>query len=532
MKPKKFLSVLLCIILVCSAAVIPTQAAQIDESTAGAAVGIEKSGEDLTYGDYKYSVNDDGTVTIKKYSGSASELTIPNTIDGKSVTSIGYEANGYAMGDYAFSNCTSLTRVTVPDTVTSICAFAFCQCTSLTSITIPDCVTSIGERVFYGCTKLTSIEVSSNNANYKSVDGILYDKDVTTLISCPGGKTSVTIPDSVTSIGSYAFSSCTSLISVTIPDGVTSIGDSAFYFCTNLTSITIPDGVTSIGTYTFMGCTSLTYIVIPVSVTSIGNYAFQDCASLKDVYFGGTEDEWNSITIQSGNDALASADKHFINPDDFEYYEQSDGSLTILKYNGNYKYVYIPSEKDGKIVKSIGEGFANDNIEGINIPDTVKYIGFFACVCKNLKEIHIPDSVTDLEEGAFSRCISLRSVNISNSLTTINDSVFEHCESLTTVSIPESVKSIGNNSFDSCISLDSIIIPESVTSIGNSAFVHCDSLIDVYYSGTKEQWNNITIGSDNEPLTKATIHYKSGESTDTSTDDDTSASTDISGVNM
>ena len=382
MKPKKFLSVLLCIILVCSAAVIPTQAAQIDESTAGAAVGIEKSGEDLTYGDYKYSVNDDGTVTIKKYSGSASELTIPNTIDGKSVTSIGYEANGYAMGDYAFSNCTSLTRVTVPDTVTSICAFAFCQCTSLTSITIPDCVTSIGERVFYGCTKLTSIEVSSNNANYKSVDGILYDKDVTTLISCPGGKTSVTIPDSVTSIGSYAFSSCTSLISVTIPDGVTSIGDSAFYFCTNLTSITIPDGVTSIGTYTFMSCTSLTYIVIPVSVTSIGNYAFQDCASLKDVYFGGTEDEWNSITIQSGNDALASADKHFINPDDFEYYEQSDGSLTILKYNGNYKYVYIPSEKDGKIVKSIGEGFANDNIEGINIPDTVKYIGFLHVFAK------------------------------------------------------------------------------------------------------------------------------------------------------
>ncbi len=190
-----------------------------------------------TYGDFEYTVLDDGTVEINEYTGSDTEVTIPSTIDGKSVTSI---------GDEAFYDCYDITSITIPDSVTSIGNYAFEDCSSLTSITIPDSVTSIGNYAFEGCSSLTSI----------------------------------TIPDSVTSIGDWAFSGCTSLTSITIPDSVTSIGNYVFEGCSSLTSITIPNSVTTIGEGTFETCTNLTSITIPKSVTSIGDYAFSDCNKL------------------------------------------------------------------------------------------------------------------------------------------------------------------------------------------------------------------------------------------------------------
>ncbi len=188
-----------------------------------------------TYGDYEYSVLEDGTVEISYYSGNATELVIPSEIDSKKVTSIGYSA---------FESCISLTSVTIPDSVTSIGSYAFSDCTLLESITIADSVTSMGDSVFYYCTSLTSI----------------------------------VIPDSVTSIGDLAFLGCESLTSITIADSVTSIGDSAFFGCGSLTSIIIPDSVTSIRDSTFFDCESLTSIIIPDSVTSIGDDAFSGCS--------------------------------------------------------------------------------------------------------------------------------------------------------------------------------------------------------------------------------------------------------------
>jgi hypothetical protein len=193
------------------------------------------------------------------------------------------------VGDYAFWSCTSLANLTLGSSVTNIGDRAFQNCTSLANVTIPNSVSSIGDFAFVACTSLSAITVAASNSFYSSVDGVLFDKSQTTLIECPEGKAgSYTIPNTVTSIGDSAFSSCTSLTGVTIPDSVTSIGDDAFYNCIKLASITIPDSVTNIGYYAFAYCTSLTNIAIPNSVTSIGDSAFYSCTSLTSVTIGNS----------------------------------------------------------------------------------------------------------------------------------------------------------------------------------------------------------------------------------------------------
>ena len=346
---------------------------------------------------------------------SLTSVTIPN-----SVTSIGYEAFDYcesltsitipnsvtSIGDYAFRGCTSLTSITIPNSVTSIGRSAFDNCTSLTSITIPNSVTSIGGDAFYGCTSLTSvtignsvtsiggnpfsgcksllsIEVSDNNKNYSSFDGILFNKNKSELIAYPAGKTDseYAIPNSVTSIGSYAFYGCTSLTSVEIPDGVTSIDWHAFSNCTNLTSIIIPNSVTSVGSYAFEYCTSLTSITIPDSVKSIGNWAFDHCKSLTSVTIG------NSVTSVTIGNSVTSIGSYAFN---------ACTSLTSVTI--------------GNCVTSIDERVFN--------------------YCTSLTSVTIGNCVTSIGERVFNYCISLKSVIIPNSVTSIGDYAFCYCDSL------------------------------------------------------------------------------------------------------
>ena len=292
-----------------------------------------------------------------------------NVVIPNSVTSI---------GDYAFSDCTSLTSITIPNSVTSIGYKAFYDCTSLTSITIPNSVTSIGSYAFEGTPWLKAMQnenplvivndilidgstasgkvVIPNTVNkiadsaFKGIyseasdqyessitsitipnsvtsigDFVFSDCESLTSITIPNSVTSIgndafqnctnlksiTIPNSVTSIGSGAFYNCTSLTSITIPNSVTSIGSAAFSWCRSLTSITIPNSVTSIGESAFYNCTSLTSITIPSSVTSIGSAAFYWCISLTDVYYTGSETEWNNIDIGENNTYLTNATIHY-----------------------------------------------------------------------------------------------------------------------------------------------------------------------------------------------------------------------------
>ncbi len=354
---KKLTSVLLAIALLLT--FIPISAVSVSAANSG--------------GDYAYTVSD-GKTTITDYTGSGGVITIPSTLGGYPVTSIGKSAfsgcdsltsvtigdSVTSIGDYAFYHCDSLTSVTIGDSVTSISDYAFYGCHNLTSVTIGDSVTSIGYGAFHYCDSLTSVTIPDSVTSI----GISAFRDCSSLtsVTIPDSVTSIggsafsscysltsvyitdvaawcginfssttsnpfyyahnlylngelvtelTIPDSVTRIGYGAFFDCDSLTSVTIPDSVTSIGKYAFYNCDSLTSVTIGDSVTSIGDYAFYSCGSLTSVTIPDSVTSIGDYAFYKCYQLTDVWYTGSETDRNAITIGFGNSCLNDAVWHY-----------------------------------------------------------------------------------------------------------------------------------------------------------------------------------------------------------------------------
>ena len=335
------------------------------------------------------------------------------------------------------------------------------------------------------------------NTHYSSIDGVLYNYVQDTLIQCPGAKTSITIPNSVTSIGDSAFSGCSSLTSVTIPNSVTSIGRWAFwgcsglttlnfnaidcqdfedsyfngnhvgsfgnslttvnigdsvqripaYFvsgCSDLTLVTIPTGVTSIGGWTFSGCSGLTSVTIPTGVTSIEGYTFYGCTGLTSITIP------NNIT-SIGNSAFA--------------------------YCSGLSSVTIPTG-----VTSIGESaFAYcSGLSSVTIPNSVTSIGNSAFSgCSGLTSVTIPNSVTSIESYTFSGCSGLTSVTIPNSVTSIGKGAFAYCSGLSSVTIPNSVTSIGNSAFSGCSGLTSVSIPTGVTSIGERAFYGCNNLSSI-----------------------------------------------------
>ena len=349
--------------------------------------------------------------------------------------------------------------VVIPEGVTAIWDSAFSYCIGLTSVTIPSSVKSI-EGAFSSCSGMMSFSVDADNPSYSSRSGLLCSKDGSTVIAGVNGN--VTIPSSVTNIGSFAFSGCSGLTSVTIPSSVTSIGERAFEGCNGLTSVTIPSSVTSIGSFAFSGCSGLTSVTIPSSVSSIGWGAFSYCGNLM------------SISIDTDNPSYSSRDGLLCT---------KDGSMLIAGVNGD---VTIPLS-----VTSIGERAFSG--------------------CSGLTSVAISSNVTSIGEGAFSGCRGLTSVRISSSVKSIERDAFYDCSGLMSfsvdtdnssyssrngllcskdgstviagvngnVTIPSSVTSIGSFAFFGCSSLVSIAIPSGVTSIGERAFCYCSGLASV-----------------------------------------------------
>ena len=503
-----------------------------------------------------------------------------------------------AMTDYAWSNPhapwygyrTSIKSVVVEDGVTYIGQFAFSEC-SATTVTIPSSVTGIGHSLTDVCQSLLNFEVDSDNANYCSVDGVLFTKDMTTLVAYPIGRsdsayiipdgvttiefdalswsaalTNVTIPDSVTSIGVYAFGSCTLLTDIyyngtaeqwcaisidpdnapitgsatTIhcngaefiyfgtcgadvtwtldKDGLLTIrgtGEMTYYryrgapwynYRTSIQTAVIADGVTTIGGRAFDECTSLKSVTLPNSVTMIDEYAFAVCGSL------------TSITLAEGITAIklgafvGSGLTAVTIPNSVTSIGKSVfndcSALTDVYYNGTAEQWHtISIESDNALL--IGGAaivHCNDGETGI-------------CGTKLKWKLDSAGSLTIFGTGAMTNWSSdsavpwygfhdgIKALSIGSDVTSIGAFALYDCAALTSVSIPDSVASIGNYTFYDCTGMTTVTISRSVTSMGRYAFQNCSKLLDVYYGGTETEWRTVTSGLFGNGFNRATIHY-------------------------
>ena len=369
------------------------------------------------------------------------DVTIPESFEYSGTT---YDVT--SIGSDAFYQCSSLTSVTIPNSVTTIGGSAFYGCTGLTSVTIGNGVTSIGQHAFAGCSGLIS----------------------------------VTIPNSVTYIWEYAFYGCSNLTSVTIPNGVTSIGNFAFAGCSGLTSVTIPNSVTSIGGAAFMGCSSLTSVTIPNSVTSIIFRAFANCSGL------------TSIKVESGNTK----------------YDSRDNCNAIIETESNTMIAGCKNTTIPNSVTSIGwcTFYGCSDLTSVTIPNSVTSIDSEAFSGTGWYDGQT-DGILYLDNWllGYKGKAPTGAITIADDTKGIAGSAFYSCSDLTSITIPNSVTTIGGSAFHGCSGLASITIPNSVTSIERWAFERCRGLLNVYCYAEKVPTTKSNVFKDSN-VANATLH--------------------------
>ena len=526
-------------------------------------------------GPFTYTVNGGSNVTIIGYIGAGGAVTIPASILGLPVTAIddyAFNVNSAltsvvipnsvtSIGSGAFQGCDNLLDITIPNSVTSIGDYAFDFCYGLTSvtigtnvstigsgafagdnlldITIPNSVTSIGDYAFDGCLGLTNVLIGSGvtnidysifiecfvltnigvdpaNANYASVDGVVFNKALTTLVLCPLGLNgSYAVPNSVTNIGDYAFDGCGNLSDITIPNSVATIGSYAFANCSGLMSVTIGNSVISIGDFAFEDC-ALTTVTIPSSATGIGMEAFDNCSGLTNITFLG-----NAPTLTDGNEFYD--DGVSANAKVYYYYGTSGwsttygglatvelglpnysftfttnaGAITITGISGSGGAIIIPATITGLPVTGIGvTAFQNNTtITSLIISNGVMNIADAAFDgCTALTNVFIPDSVTNIGNSTFAGCSALVSVTGGSNVMSMGESAFNGCTSLPGIILSTNLASAGDFTFFNCTALQSIVIPASLTQLGNYMFDGCTGLTNVTLTNSLTGIGNSTFG--------------------------------------
>lgn len=490
--------------------------------------------------------------------GNLAQINIPSGVTNigesafsgcRSLAGISIPNGVTSIGAATFSGCENLSAVSLPSGIKSIGSLAFSDCYSLSGISLPDSLTGIGDNAFEGCRRLAKIDIP---AGVTSIGKTAFH-------NC-AGLTEINLPTGITDIGEQVFRNCTGLTKVELPDGVTGIGEMAFAGCTGLTEIHIPNSMASIKQSAFQQCSSLKDVYYSglreqwdkITISTVNNEALLNAQihcdlipddPAEDYDYETLEDGTIEITAYKGSDAKVKVpdqiDGKKVTSIGFDAFINKDSLTEITIPSGitrlgassnpdlregffrncpNLKWIYVDDGNEYFLAEE-GVLFNKQKTELIKcpqakqgeyvIPSSVTKIGNGAfCDCGNLTKITVPPGVNSIGYTAFCRCGRLLAITIPDGVTLIDEFTFGGCVNLTEITIPDGVTSIGYASLGDCRSLASVAMPQSVKKIDGFAFNGCSSLKDVYYSGTKEQWDQIDIASDNEELLHAEIHYK------------------------
>ena len=465
---KRWLSMLLALCMVWTM-VVP--AAWADTTSTLIASGV--CGKNLNWTlDNDWTLTISGTGDMASYS--ASPTTVPWYSNRDKIKSVVLTPGITSIGDIAFSECGALSSVTIPDGVTTIGGGAFHGCYSLTSVTIPDSVTSIGTAAFSSCSL-----------------------------------SSITLPSGLTSISIHTFSHCKALTNISIPDSVTSIDAGAFENCVNLSNVVLSNNVTSIGEFVFSGCVNLSSVTIPDSITSISDRVFYNCAELADIYYIGTQEQWNAITIGTYNTPLASANIHCLmsapTPVPTNVLTPSNTPIPTSTFTPTLTNTPTPTLVPLSD-SPVASGTCGDNLVWtldenglLTISGTGRMADYFYTSCapwydnrSEIKSVVLDSGVINISNHAFFGCDVLNSIIIPDGVISIGDYAFFRCDALSSVTIPNSVTSIGIRAFFDCCALTNITIPNSVVSIGEEALRSCDNLISIEVGAENGQFSSET----------------------------------------